>query len=47
MFSPESISEVIKVAMFVGFIGIGFGALLGVSCRVIMSTVNIFNKIIK
>ncbi len=47
MFSPESTAEVIKVAVFVGFIGIGFGALLGVSCRVIMSTVNIFNKIIK
>ncbi len=47
MFNPESTVEVIKVAMFVGFIGIGFGALIGVSCRVIMSTVNIFNKIVK
>ena len=47
MFNPENAVEVVKVAMFVGFIGIGFGALIGVSCRVIMSTVNIFNKIIK
>lgn len=47
MFSPESTAEVIKAAMFVGFMGIGFGALIGGCCRAIMSTVNIFNKIIK
>lgn len=47
MFNPEIITEVVQVALFVGFIGMCFGALIGVSCRAIMSVVNIFNKVVK
>ena len=39
--------EVVSYGFFAGFIGLGFGALLGISCRAIVSTVNIFNKVIK
>lgn len=45
---PTSYESLIQIAVLCGFIGIGFGALIGVSCRVIISTVDIvFNKIVK
>lgn len=47
MFNPENITEVIEFAVFVGFIGIGFGALIGVGCRAIVAVVNIFKKVVK
>lgn len=45
--NPETVETVIQYSMYIGFIGIGFGALIGVACCAVMSVVNIVNKIIK
>ena len=44
---PETPEAYIQFAIFVGFIGIGFGSIIGVGCRDIMSVVDIFHKITK
>lgn len=44
---PETSEAFIQFAIFVGFIGMGFGSIIGVGCRAIMSVVNIFHKITK
>ena len=44
---PENAVTIVRYAMFTGFIGIGFGALMGTICRGIMSVIGIFNKIVK
>lgn len=44
---PEIVETTINYAFFVGFIGMGFGAIIGVACRAVMAVVNIFDKIIK
>ncbi len=46
-FFPESSEITIKYAVYTGFIGMGFGAIIGVACRAVMSVVNIFDKITK
>lgn len=45
--TPETVDTVIQYAMYIGFIGIGFGSLIGVACRAVMSVVNIVDKIFK
>lgn len=42
--SPEA---VLQFAFFAGFIGIGFGAIIGVACRAVVAVVHIFHKITK
>ena len=44
---PEIAETTIKYAIYVGFIGMGFGAIIGVACRSVMSVVNIFEKFFK
>lgn len=44
---PETAETVIQYAVLSGFIGIGFGAIIGVACRAVMSVVNIFEKFFK
>lgn len=44
---PETVEIVIYYAILVGFIGIGFGAIIGVACRAVMSVVSIFEKFFK
>ena len=46
-FFPKTAEMTIQYAIFVGYIGIGFGAIIGVACRAIMSVVNIFEKFFK
>lgn len=45
--NPETVEIIIRYAMYIGFIGIGFGALIGVACRAVMSVVHIVDKIFK
>lgn len=45
LFAPETVEITIQYAVYIGFIGIGFGALIGVACRAVMSAVNIVDKI--
>lgn len=47
IFDPETVKTVVQYAMYIGFIGIGFGSLIGVSCRALMSVVHIVDKIFK
>lgn len=47
LFSPETAEIIIQYAMYIGFIGICFGALIGVACRAVMAAVNIVDKIFK
>lgn len=44
---PETVETIIHYAFLIGFIGIGFGAIIGVACRAVMSVVNIFEKFFK
>lgn len=44
---PETAETIIEYALFVSFIGMGFGLIIGVACRAFMSVVNIIEKIIK
>lgn len=44
---PETAETVIQYAVLSGFIGIGFGAIIGVACRAVMSVVSIFEKFFK
>lgn len=44
---PETAETVIQYAILSGFIGIGFGTIIGVACRAVMSVVNIFEKFFK
>lgn len=46
-FFPESSEITIKYALYTGFIGMGFGAIIGVACRSVMSVVSIFEKFFK
>lgn len=45
--SPEIVETTLEYAVYVGFIGMGFGAIIGVACRAVMAVVNIFDKITK
>ncbi len=47
VFNPEAAETVVQYAMYFGFVGMGFGAIIGVACRAIMAVVNIFDKITK
>lgn len=47
IFDPETAETVIQYAIYFGFIGMGFGAIIGVACRAVIAVVNIFDKIIK
>lgn len=45
--TPETVETTVQYAVYIGFIGIGFGALIGVACRAVMSVVHIVDKIFK
>lgn len=42
-----NVESIIKLAVFVCFIGMGTGALLGVGCRAIYAVINIVEKSMK
>lgn len=44
---PETPESLVQFAILVGFIGMGFGSIIGVCCRAVISVVNIFHKITK
>lgn len=39
--------SVVQYSLFFMFIGIGFGALLGIICLSVIGAINIFDKVIK
>lgn len=44
---PETAEITIKYAFFVSFIGMGFGLIIGVACRLITAVVSMVFKIMK